>query len=237
MDRLTKSAQKLDRPNKVSRPRRSIAPAPNFDLERAALRRLPAGARIVGVDEVGRGPLAGPVVAAAAWLSEHAAERLTAAGLRDSKTLSEARRQKLAEEIQALCSEGEAEAALGAASAREIEALNILGATFVAMRRAIGRLKTVPTFALVDGDKAPAEFPPMETVVKGDSRSLSIAAAAILAKTVRDRAMIRLSRRWPHYGWESNAGYPTAQHRTALQERGASPHHRRTFRGATGQAA
>lgn len=195
-------------------------------------------ARIVGVDEVGRGPLAGPVVAGAAWLSEAAAARLAEAGLRDSKALSEPKRTKLAALLRELVDLGEAEARLGAASAREIERLNIRGATFLAMRRALGRLSFAPDAALIDGDAIPPGIDNAEALVKGDSRSLSIAAAAVLAKTVRDRAMTRLGTRWPAYGWATNAGYPTATHRAALAERGPSPHHRSTFgrRSAAGGA-
>ncbi len=202
---------------------------PDFGRERALLATLGPSARIVGVDEVGRGPLAGPVVAAAAWLSEKAADRLAEAGLRDSKLLSETRRDALAALIDTLARDGLAAAALGAASAREIEALNIRRATFLAMRRALARLPFRPTHILVDGDAAPPGVEACETMVKGDKSSLSIAAAAVLAKTVRDRAMTRLARRWPVYGWDSNVGYPTAAHRAALAERGPSPHHRRTF--------
>ncbi|MCI4664683.1 MAG: ribonuclease HII [Neomegalonema sp.] len=189
------------------------------------------GERVIGVDEVGRGPLAGPVVAAAAWLSEAAAEALATAGLRDSKKLSAKRREVLADLLDELCADGRADMALGAASAREIDALNIRNATFLAMRRAVSRLRGPIGMALVDGNAAPPGIGPARTLIKGDSRSLSIAAAAVLAKTVRDRAMTQLDERWPGYGWATNAGYPTAAHRAALAKRGPSPHHRRSFGG------
>ena len=215
--------------------RAKIKRQPDFALERAAQVELGDAALIVGVDEVGRGPLAGPVVAAAAWLSEAAAAQLASAGLKDSKAMSEARREDLATQLRALCAKGAAKAALGAASAREIDALNIRNATFLAMRRALARLSANANapiaLALIDGNAVPPGVGPAEPIVKGDGRSLSIAAAAVLAKTVRDKAMRRLDLRWPEYGWASNAGYPTAVHRAALVDQGPSPHHRRSFGG------
>lgn len=218
--------------------RSAAAPrTPTFDEERRVLRERLDARRVIGVDEVGRGPLAGPVVAGAAWLSEAAAARLAEAGLRDSKALSAKRRDALALLIGALEADGLAEARLGAASAREIEALNIRNATFLAMRRAVGRLSFQPDFALVDGDATPPDFCPAQALKKGDARSLSIAAAAVLAKTVRDRAMARLGARWPAYQWAQNSGYPTAAHREALASQGASPHHRATFGAAAPRGA
>jgi ribonuclease HII len=187
---------------------------PDYSLEAAS------PAPVCGVDEVGRGPLAGPVVAAAVILD---ADNIPA-GLDDSKKLKAARREALFTEISACAAIG-----IGAASAREIDQLNILGATMLAMRRAVLALPMLPAMALVDGNRAPDLPCLVETVVKGDGRSLSIAAASIIAKVTRDRAMRALHHRYPAYGWDSNAGYPTAVHRAALTEHGPCPHHRRSF--------
>ncbi|MEL6979264.1 MAG: ribonuclease HII [Pseudomonadota bacterium] len=198
------------------------------------LRQLGSDALIIGVDEVGRGPLAGPVLAAAAQLSQAAAARLSDLGLADSKTLSPKRRAALHEALSALAAEGAARLALGAASLREIERLNILWASQLAMRRAALRLaRAAPAplaYALIDGNRAPDALPcPAETLVGGDGRSLSIAAAALWAKQARDRLMARLAPRYPSYGWESNAGYAAAAHREAIRIDGLSPHHRPGF--------
>lgn len=178
-------------------------------------------ARVAGVDEAGRGPLAGPVVAAAVILDP---DRIPP-GLNDSKRLTPARREALAPEIRA-----QALWALGLASVQEIDALNILRASHLAMCRALAALPARPDLALVDGNLLPRELPcPGQAVVKGDSRSLSIAAASILAKVERDRIMAGLDRECPGYGWAENAGYPTASHRQALIRLGPTPHHRRSF--------
>lgn len=208
---------------------------PDFSLETAVLAEQAAAgvadARVCGVDEVGRGPLAGPVVAAAAVLTATAAEALAAAGAADSKALSAARRVELRAAIAALEAEGALQLGLAAASAPEIGALNIHHATHLAMRRAIARLPQPPSFALIDGKLAPQGLAcPCRAVVKGDARALSIACAAIVAKEARDEAMRRLARRHPAYGWERNMGYPTAEHRAALAAHGATAHHRRGFR-------
>ncbi len=187
---------------------------PDYSLEAAA------PAPVCGVDEVGRGPLAGPVVAAAVILD---AARIPS-GLDDSKKLKAARREVLFKELSA-----SADIGIGAASAREIDHLNILGATMLAMRRAVLALPVPPAMALVDGNRAPDLPCPVETVVKGDGRSLSIAAASIIAKVTRDRAMHALHHRYPAYGWDSNAGYPTPAHLSALEQHGPCPHHRRSF--------
>jgi ribonuclease HII len=191
---------------------------PDFTLEAAA------GGRVAGVDEVGRGPLAGPVLAAAVVLPSPPPPALTAL-LDDSKRLSAAQRARAAAALRA-CG---AELALGAASVAEIARLNILGATLLAMARAVARLPSPPDLALVDGNRAPPLDCPLRCVVGGDGRSLSIAAASIIAKLARDRAMARLAARWPGYGWEANAGYGTAAHRAALARLGATPHHRAGF--------
>jgi len=173
---------------------------------------------VAGVDEVGRGPLAGPVVACAVVLFE------IPEGLADSKRLSPARREELVPRILA----GGA-VALGAASVREIDRLDILRATWLAMRRAVARLPLRPDLVRVDGRDAPDLGVPTEAVIGGDATVPEIMAASIVAKTVRDRAMQRLEVRWPGYGFARNVGYPTAEHRAALLRLGPTPHHRRSF--------
>jgi ribonuclease HII len=176
---------------------------------------------VAGVDEVGRGPLAGPVFAAAVILR---AGRIPG-GLADSKTLSAARRMALAEAIHA-----EAHVSIAEATVEEIDRLNILRASHLAMARAIAGLALTPDHALIDGNLIPRDLPcRAEAVVKGDARCLSIAAASIVAKVARDRHMVDLAQQFPGYGWERNAGYPTAAHRAALLNLGVTPHHRRSF--------
>ena len=191
---------------------------PDFALERAA------GGIVAGIDEAGRGPWAGPVVAAAVILDASTLPPSLSDGLDDSKTLSPARRRELYADLRAC-----AEIGVGAAGIREIEERNILGATFAAMARAFATLPRRPAAALVDGNRAPELPCRVETVVRGDSRSLSIAAASIVAKVTRDDIMARLSARYPEFGWERNAGYGTAEHRRALERVGPTPHHRRGF--------
>ena len=192
---------------------------PNFALEKAA------GGRVAGVDEVGRGPLAGPVVAAAVVFPTGVPRKL-AALLDDSKKLTV--EQRLAA-FEALRQSGRAEIAVAAASVAEVASLNILHAALLAMRRAVQRLPTPPDLALVDGNQPPPLDCPVRCVIGGDALSLSIAAASIVAKVVRDRAMARLAIRFPGYGWEHNAGYATAAHRAALHRLGPTRHHRTSF--------
>ncbi|HDR28504.1 ribonuclease HII [Rhodovulum sp.] len=194
-------------------------PPPDFSLETDALAR---GARIVvGVDEVGRGPLAGPVTAAAVRLDPAAIPP----GLDDSKRLTPARRAALARALMDC-----AEVSIAHASVAEIDALNILRASHLAMCRAIAGLPAPPDLALVDGNLLPVDLPcPGLAIVKGDARSLSIAAASIMAKEARDRIMVELAQHFPGYGWDRNAGYPTRAHVQALRDIGVSPHHRRSF--------
>lgn len=179
--------------------------------------------RIAGVDEVGRGPLAGPVLAAAVVLKPGAA--IPGAG--DSKALSRTRRETLAKAILS----GAAAVALGAASVHEIDRLNILVSTRLAMSRALARLPIRPEHVVVDGLPVRGLEWEHEAVVGGDGLVHSIGCASILAKVVRDRLMGRLALRYPGYGWETNMGYGTAQHMAALEALGPTPHHRLTFGG------
>jgi ribonuclease HII len=192
---------------------------PDFSLEQRA------GGRVAGVDEAGRGPLAGPVVAGAVVFPSGVPPGL-AALLDDSKKLSAARREAA---YAALLAWPDAEIGVGAASVAEIVALNILGASLLAMRRAVIRLPVAPGLALIDGNRPPRLDCPTLCVVGGDGKSLSIAAASIVAKVIRDRAMTRLAVRYPDYGWDGNAGYPTAAHRAVLERLGATRHHRPGF--------
>ena len=176
--------------------------------------------RVCGVDEVGRGPWAGPVVAAAVILERG----WDAVGVDDSKRLTAAVRTRLRREIEA-----HGEIGMGQASVREIDRLNILNAALLAMRRAVTDLVRLPECALVDGNRLPDLPCPAEAVPRGDARSLSIAAASIVAKVERDRLMSRLAGEFPGYGWERNAGYGTPEHAAALERLGVTPHHRRSF--------
>ena len=186
-----------------------------------AMRTVRARGGVAGIDEVGRGPWAGPVLAAAVVLDRAAIPD----GIDDSKALAKDQREAL---FEALRLSGAA-IGVGAASVAEIETLNILGASLLAMRRAAVALGCRPGLALVDGNRAPALACPVRTLIGGDAISASIAAASIVAKVTRDRLMARLALCHPGYGWERNAGYGTAEHRRALARLGPSPHHRRTF--------
>lgn len=177
---------------------------------------------VVGLDEVGCGPLAGPVVAGAVVF---APDSDPIEGVYDSKALSQEEREAASEAIRGVALGW----ALGAASAREIERLNIRRATVLAMRRALERLPVEPERLLVDGRPVP-ELGEHTAIVKGDRKSLSIASASILAKVVRDRLMRRLHPRYPEYGWESNMGYATGEHLAAIRRIGPSPHHRATWK-------
>ncbi|MFZ2988777.1 ribonuclease HII [Ideonella sp.] len=176
---------------------------------------------IAGVDEAGRGPLAGPVVAAAVILDElHPIK-----GLRDSKVLSARRREALFDEIRAkaLC------CCIAEASVAEIDELNILHATMLAMRRAVEGLRLLPAKVLVDGNRLPVLKMPGEAIVKGDAKVAAISAASILAKVHRDRLCAELHQAWPDYGFATHKGYPTPEHLAALRLHGATPEHRRSF--------
>lgn len=183
------------------------------------------GGRVAGVDEVGRGPLAGPVVAASVLFGQGVPSSL-ARLIDDSKKLTPVLREAALVALRACPG---IEIGIGAASVAEIGQLNILRASLLAMRRAVERLPSPPDLVLVDGNQPPLLACPVQCVIGGDALSLSIAAASIVAKVVRDRLMSRLAARLPHYGWERNAGYATSAHRAALVSIGPSRHHRPTF--------
>lgn len=193
---------------------------PDFSFETAALGR--GFTRIAGVDEVGRGPLCGPVTAAAVVLDP---SRIPV-GLNDSKKLSPKRRAELVIAITE-----SADWCVAHATVAEIDDLNILQASHLAMCRAIAGLGLAPDHVLVDGTSVPRDLRlSAEAVVRGDARSVSIAAASILAKQARDALMVDLAQQYPGYGWERNAGYPTRHHLQALLDLGVTPVHRRSFR-------
>lgn len=193
---------------------------PDMSFEEAA--RARGFGLIAGVDEVGRGPLAGPVTAAAVILDPARVPE----GLADSKQLTEKRRNALYDEIFAV-----ATASIAHASVEEIDRINILRASHLAMERAVAGLALAPDHLLIDGNMIPRGLAvSAEAIVKGDARSLSIAAASIVAKVCRDRLMVDLAQQHPGYGWEKNAGYPSPAHKEALQNLGVTPHHRRSFK-------
>ncbi len=180
---------------------------------------------ICGVDEVGRGPLAGPVVAAAAIIPPEGLPEELAIHINDSKKLSDKQRERLFPDLVRLCPHAVAEA-----SVQEIDCINILHASLLAMTRAVRLLNPDPDHALIDGNKLPKDLPcPASTIVKGDGKSLSIAVASIIAKVTRDRMMKELALAHPHYGWEKNAGYGTALHLAALETHGITSWHRLSF--------
>ena len=189
--------------------------------EQAVLAWDVPGALVAGVDEAGRGPLCGPVVAAAVILDD----LQPIAGLADSKVLMAARREKLYDEIRAkaLC------CSIAEASVEEIDQHNILQATMLAMRRAVLGLRLKPVRVLVDGNRLPPLDVPAEAIVKGDALVASISAASILAKVTRDRWCAQLHQQYPVYGFAGHKGYGTAEHLAALEVHGACPQHRRSF--------
>jgi ribonuclease HII len=181
---------------------------------------------IAGVDEVGRGALFGPVVAAAVIIPMPALSQLALAGVKDSKQLSRLRRLKLAQEIQRLAIDWK----IGYATSDEIDEINILQASLLAMKRAILKLKVQPDLCLIDGKQSlPNLSLPQQTMVKGDERSLEIAAASVVAKVWRDDLIVRLASRYPNYDLVANKGYGTQRHRLALQQYGPSRLHRKSF--------
>ena len=193
---------------------------PDFEFERAAHAR--GFMRVAGVDEVGRGPLAGPVTAAAVVLDPARIPE----GLNDSKKLTKKARERLYAEIMQV-----ADVSIAHASVEEIEELNILRASHLAMTRALDGLKHGADYALIDGNMVPRGLTlPNETIIKGDARSQSISAASIMAKICRDCVMLSLAQQHPGYGWETNMGYGSKRHMEALQNLGVTPHHRRLFK-------
>jgi ribonuclease HII len=192
---------------------------PHFIFESRVLAKM--GGPVAGVDEAGRGPLAGPVVAAAVIFEKKRIPK----GLDDSKVMREGAREAAFAAIMemALC------VGVGEASVDEIDLVNIRQATHLAMARAVRALAQAPVFALVDGNDAPALPCRCDTLVGGDGRSVSIAAASIIAKVTRDRLMAALHETFPVYGWRTNKGYGTEEHLEALGRHGATPHHRRSF--------
>jgi ribonuclease HII len=179
---------------------------------------------VCGVDEVGRGPLAGPVVAAAIILRREDCSPSLLAGIDDSKKLTAAKRAAVAEALRDC-----AHISIASCDVAEIDDINILQASMLAMKKAVEALDIRPAAALIDGNRAPKLTCRVKTVVKGDSLSLSIAAASIVAKHHRDQLMKTWAIEFPHYGWETNAGYGSAQHLKAIQIHGVTPLHRRSF--------
>ena len=200
---------------------------PDFSLEESL--GLSTSAVIVGVDEVGRGPLAGPVTAAAVFFDRQkiTSDLLTKIG--DSKKIAQKKRAAISKQIESIAIIG-----IGWASSGEIDQLNILEATMLAMQRAIFSLQKQiildPDYILIDGNKVPRLDFPSKAIVRGDEKSLSIAAASIVAKSKRDAFMTSLSKLYPGYGWEKNAGYGTREHLAAIEREGITVHHRRSFK-------
>lgn len=182
------------------------------------------GQVIAGIDEVGRGPLAGPLVVAAVIISDPRVTNFKIAGIRDSKTLSANQRSKLYQQITATY-----EYAIDIASVAEIEALNISQATKLACLRVVEKLKTKPNVVIVDGNMKFADHR-FHSFIRGDQRSISIAAASIVAKVYRDALMAKLATNYPLYGWQNNKGYPTSQHKSAILNYGITPWHRKTYK-------
>lgn len=200
---------------------------PNF------IREQSLGGRVAGVDEVGRGPLAGPVVAAAVVFALGVPADLVHV-IKDSKKLRPSVRESIATRLAKAAKEGDGvDIGIGAASVFEVDFFNVHQATHLAMQRAVARLSKPPDHILVDGNTTPHfnghTREHVQAVIGGDRLSLSIAAASIVAKVMRDRIMARLAIRWADYAWQQNAGYGTVAHRQAIQTRGISPHHRKTF--------
>jgi ribonuclease HII len=196
---------------------------PNFAIERRCT------GIVCGIDEVGRGPLAGPVVAAAVILDQKRFPRSLRERLDDSKVLTIEEREACWKALGRCVERGTAHIGVGAASVREIDTINILRAALLAMARAVAALKVSPEIALVDGNIPPPLGCAVKTVIGGDGLSFSIAAASVVAKVTRDRLMRTLAPRYPGYGWETNVGYATREHGEAIARFGPTPHHRRSF--------
>ena len=195
---------------------------PDFSYEDLA--RARGFSVICGIDEAGRGPWAGPVVAGAVILDSASLTDDLIKGLDDSKKLKPARREDLFEQLKLHTKIG-----VGQADVVEIDEMNILNATLAAMTRAVKDLNVLPDLALVDGNYAPDDFFQTECIIRGDSASLSIAAASIVAKVTRDYIMTDIAHAYPEYGWERNAGYGTREHREAIETHGVTPEHRKSY--------
>ena len=200
---------------------------PDFSLEESL--GLSTSAVIVGVDEVGRGPLAGPVTAAAVFVDRQKITLDLLTKIDDSKKISQKKHATISKQIESIAIIG-----IGWASSGEIDQLNILEATMLAMQRAISSLRkqiiSDPDYILIDGNKVPRLDFPSKAIVRGDEKSLSIAAASIVAKNKRDAFMSSLAKLYPGYGWEKNAGYGTREHLAAIEREGITVHHRRSFK-------
>ena len=200
---------------------------PDFSVEESL--GLSTSAVIVGVDEVGRGPLAGPVTAAAVFVDRQKITLDLSTKIDDSKKIPRKKRAIISKQI-----EGMAIIGIGWASSGEIDQLNILEASMIAMKRAVLSLRKQiildPDYILIDGNKVPSFDFPSKAIVRGDEKSLSIAAASIVAKSKRDAFMTSLSKLYPCYGWEKNAGYGTREHLAAIEREGITAHHRRSFK-------
>ena len=200
---------------------------PDFSLEESL--GLSTSAVIVGVDEVGRGPLAGPVTAAAVFVDRQKITLDLLTKIDDSKKISQKKHATISKQIESIAIIG-----IGWASSGEIDQLNILEATMLAMQRAISSLRkqiiSDPDYILIDGNKVPRLDFPSKAIVRGDEKSISIAAASIVAKNKRDAFMTSLSKLYPGYGWEKNAGYGTGEHLAAIEREGITVHHRRSFK-------
>ncbi len=195
---------------------------PDFIREQELIAKLGSTAKIAGVDEVGRGPWSGPVTACAVVLDSNNIPD----GLNDSKKLTAKKREQLFDQIMET-----ADVSIAHVSVEEIDQINILQASLLAMENALAGLSAPCDFALIDGNKKPKNLVcPCETIIKGDAKSASIAAASIIAKVTRDQLMVTLSQQYPGYGWETNAGYGTKQHQEGLAKLGVTPHHRRSFK-------
>lgn len=192
--------------------------APNFAIEKTC------SGIVCGIDEVGRGPLAGPVVACAVVINRDLAPTDILEQINDSKKISAKKREYLFHKIHEF-----SEVAIAECSVEEIDEINILQASLKAMSKAYAKLKSKPVLALIDGNKSPEIKCETKTIIKGDSISLSIAAASIVAKEYRDNLMREFANDYPQYGWESNSGYGTKAHLKAIEEHGITPHHRRSF--------
>lgn len=201
----------------AQRKKRKRRPSLKFERE--------AGCVVCGVDEVGCAPLAGPVVAAAIILPPTGLPRKLSALINDSKIVPAPQREAAAAALPKYCT-----ISFGEASVEEIDTLNIYHARMLAMRRAVAGLQIAPELALIDGNATPKELTcKARTIVDGDAKCLSIAAASIVAKVFRDAYMHKLAEEFPGYGWETNVGYPTRDHRNAITKLGITPHHRRSF--------